>query len=427
MLELLLARRFAPLFLTQFLGAFNDNVFKNALVIYIAFSLAATEPRHASMLVIAAGGVFILPFLLFSPVAGQLADKLEKALLIRRIKLAEIAIMTVGAAAFALESLWGLMAALFAMGLQSAAFGPLKYGILPQHLHRSELLGGNALVQAATYLAILCGTLAGGLVVAIRPAGPLLVGALTLALAMAGWLASRGIPRAAAGSPGLAVDWHLPRAIARLLREAAAAPGLLVTILGISWFWFVGAAALSLVPGYTRSALAGNEQVATLLLTAFSLGIGAGSLACGLLARRFGRLRLVPAGALGMALAAADLSLLGNPGAGIAALRGPLEVLAHGRSARAVLDLLLLAVAAGLYIVPLYTLLQRAAPAAARARLIAANNVLNALFMVSSAVLTMGVLAAGLDLPRIFGVIGAGCAASALLARPLRRGLGDSP
>lgn len=427
MLDLLGQRRFAPLFLTQFLGAFNDNVFKNALVIFIAFRVAGEDARDASLLVVAAGGIFILPFMLFSPLAGDLADKYDKAWLIRRIKLAECCIMFAGGLAFIAGSLAGLLLVLFVMGLQSAAFGPLKYSILPQHLAQAELLGGNALVQTSTYLAILGGTVLGGLVVASGPRGPGLVAASTLLIAAAGWLASRWIPPAPAGMAALVPEWNPLRGVVRMLREAAREGPLWRVMLAISWFWFVGAASLSLVPGYTRVVLAGNEQVATLLLTAFSLGIGAGSMSCARLAGQRARLRLVAAGALAMAVFGVDLALVSPAPMLGGAARGPLEVLRDPGALRAVLDLFGLAMAGGFYIVPLYTLLQVLSPDSTRARMVAANNILNALFMVASALVTMGLLAAGLGIDSIFAVIGLACLPWAMLVWHRRHGGGDSP
>ncbi|MBI1732318.1 MAG: MFS transporter [Gammaproteobacteria bacterium] len=398
--DLLRSRRFLPLFLTQFLGAFNDNVFKNALVIFIAFTLADAAGMSASLLVILAGGIFILPFFLFSALAGQIADKFEKSRLIRLLKLAEVLIMLLGAAGFVIGSVYLLMFTLFLMGSQSAFFGPIKYGILPQHLSVAELTGGNGMVQMATYLAILAGTMFGGLVVAIPGAGPQIAGVTVVLIALVGRLASEYIPEAAPGEPQLQLDANLLRQTWRVIGFAAESRVILQSILAISWFWFLGATFLSLVPDFTRTVLSGNEQVATLLLTAFSVGIGVGSLLCERLSRGGVEPGLAPIGALGMALCAADLSFID-----LSASAGPIaaaEFVRHAVYWHVLLDLTLIGFFGGIYVVPLYALVQHRCNAARRSRIIAANNILNALFMVASAAIVIALVQTGLGPQRIF-------------------------
>ncbi len=402
---LLRQRRFLPLFLTQFLGAFNDNVFKNALVVYIAFAVAERTGRDSSLLVILAAGIFILPFFLFSATAGQLADKYEKSLLIRRIKLAEILIMLLGALGFYYRNEWALMGVLFLMGAQSTLFGPIKYGILPQHLDTDSLLGGNGLIQMGTFLAILLGTIVGGAVVAIESLGTELVGLITVSVALAGWLSSRFIPAAAAADAGHRMRWNPVRQTLKIMAYARRDHSVFVAILAISWFWFVGATFLSLVPSYAKNVLHGNEYVVTLLLAAFSVGIGCGSLLCERLSR--GRIEpgLVPVGALGITLFGIDLFLAGSPVPASAYAQGLATAgsfLRHTGNWRVLADLTLLGAFGGLFIVPLYALVQQRSALACRSRIIAANNVFNALFMVFSALLTMALFALGLSIPGIF-------------------------
>ena len=399
--DLLRSRRFLPLFLTQFLGAFNDNVFKNALVIFIAFTMARESTgARSSILVILAGGIFILPFFLFSATAGQIADMLEKSRVIRFIKSAEILIMMLGAAGFVTGHVYFLLFTLFLMGTHSAFFGPLKYGILPQHLPTAELTGGNGLVQMATFLAILLGTMFGGLVIAIPGSGPWVAGATVMLIAILGRFASAWIPEAAPAEPGMRFDWNAFRQTWRVLVFASESRIILQSILAISWFWFLGATFLSLVPDFTRSTLHGNEQVATLLLTAFSVGIGVGSVLCERLSRGEVEPGLAPIGALGLAFFAWDLATVDVP-----AMTGVLaaaEFLRGGVYWHVLMDLTLIGFCGGIYVVPLYTLVQQRSNPQRRSRIIGANNILNALFMVTSAVLVIGLVQAGLRPQDIF-------------------------
>ncbi|NNE38945.1 MAG: MFS transporter, partial [Gammaproteobacteria bacterium] len=311
--DLLASKRFLPLFSTQFLGALNDNIYKNALVIFITFTLAEQTTIESSILVILAGGIFILPYFLFSATAGQIADKFEKSLLIQRIKLLEILIMGLAVIGFVTQSLIMLMTVLFFMGMQSTFFGPLKYGILPQHLKLHELTGGNGLVQMGTYIAILGGTIIGGALIALDTYGIVIVSVIVLGVAFSGWLSSLSIPRADAADETLKVDWNFIYQTFRLLRYIYSEKVILVAIIAISWFWFIGATYLSLVPTYTRDYLMGDELVTTALLTAFSIGIGSGSLMCERLSGGKIEPGLVPIGAIGLTVFAVDLFLVGTP------------------------------------------------------------------------------------------------------------------
>lgn len=405
--SLLGRRRFGPFFATQFLGAFNDNLFKNAVVILFAFSgLTAAE---ADLLVNLSAGIFILPFFLFSAAAGQLADKLEKGRLIRLIKLWEIAIMTMAAVGFFVQSVTLLLVVLFLMGTQSTMFGPVKYSILPQHLPDDELTGGNGLVEMGTFVAILIGTIAGGLLIAVEPHGPLIVSAAVIGLALLGWLTSRRIPSAPAAAPGLRLRLNPITETVGLVRHARHDGVVYWAIIAISWFWFYGALFLAQFPGYARSFLGGDEQVVTAMLAAFTVGIGVGSTLCERLSGGRIELGLVPLGAIGLTAFAVDL-YLASPVMPLPpdtpATVGALEFLSQPAGLRILADLTLIGVFGGWFIVPLYTLMQHRSRPSHRSRVIAANNVLNALFMVAAAGTAMVLRAAGVEVTELFLLTG---------------------
>ncbi|WP_199699404.1 MFS transporter [Oleomonas cavernae] len=291
--SLLRQRRFGPFFLTQALGAFNDNVFKNALVILVAFGIAGLAQEQVNFYVNLAAVLFILPFFLFSATAGQLAEKYEKSRLIRAIKLLEIGIMALGAFGLWLSSIPVLLGVLFLLGFQAALFGPVKYAILPQHLREEELIGGNAWVEAGTFLAILLGTVLGGWLIA-QPGGAHWVSAVVVGLALLGYLACRAIPVAPPAAPELRINWNPLTETWRNLRFMQTNRTVFLSVMGISWFWFFGAAFLSQMPTYAQQILGGDPSVATLLLTLFSLGIGAGSLLCERLSGHKVEIGLVP-------------------------------------------------------------------------------------------------------------------------------------
>ncbi len=398
---LLRRRRFLPFFLTQFLGAFNDNVYKNALVVLLTFHAARYTTLAPGVLVNLCAGLFILPFFLFSATAGQIADKFEKSRLIRLTKLLEIAVMTLATAAFALESLAPMLLCLFLMGAQSALFGPVKYAILPQHLHEDELVGGNALVESGTFVAILAGTLTGGVLIAL-PQGMAWVSAVVVALAVLGYAASRHIPAAAPAAPGLRINWNPLTETWRNFRFTRGNRTVFLSIVGVSWFWFYGAVFLSQFPAYAKDTLGGDEHAVVLLLALFSIGIGIGSLLCERLSGGRIELGLVPFGSIGLSLFALDLWWSSPaPGAAAAALTIS-EVLARAESWRSLADLVAIGMFGGFYIVPLYALIQRRSEPAHRSRVIAGNNILNAFFMVIAAAMGAALLAAGASVPQLF-------------------------
>lgn len=400
---LCLERRFGPFFLTQFLGAFNDNIFRNALIVYIAFHVTDSSIT-ASTLVNLAAGLFILPFFLFSAMAGQLADKYEKSALIRRIKAAEIVIMLAAAAALYFHHVLLMLALLFLLGTQSAFFGPVKYGILPQHLKETEIVGGNALVETGTFVAILLGTMLGGMLLGRADTGLDAVALVLVVVAVAGYFASRGIPLAPAEDPGLRVNLNPFTETWRNFRFTQKNRTVFLSILGISWFWFFGAVYLAQLPSYTRLVLGGNEQVVTLLLVFFSLGIGFGSMLCERMSGHKVEIGLVPFGSIGLSLFSVDL-FFSAPVSTTAASLGAAEFLSYPGAWRVLADVVLIGMFGGFYTVPLYSLVQIRSTPAHRSRIIAGNNILNALFMVLSSLVAIALLSAGLSIPQLFLVL----------------------
>jgi acyl-[acyl-carrier-protein]-phospholipid O-acyltransferase / long-chain-fatty-acid--[acyl-carrier-protein] ligase len=404
-LVLLASRRFGPLFAAQFLSAFNDNAVKNALVLMIAYRADAASRMSAQILIPLAGGLFILPFFLCSATAGQLADQHDKAWLIRLIKFTEIALMLAAAAGVVAGGTTVLLAILCVMGVEAAFFGPLKYAILPDLLASHELLLGNALVEAGTFIAILLGTIAGVLIAGRH--GALLIAALIVMVALAAWGMSLMIPATSAAAPRSPVRWNLLAATTRVIRKASADTVPFRSMLGISWFWLAGAVYLSQFPGYVRFSLGGEEAVVTLFLTVFTIGIALGSLACSRVLRGRISARTVPWGALGIGLFSIDLWLASPVSTAGGALAGLGPFLAAPAHWRILGDLLGISVAGGIFIVPLYVLLQAASARRHRARAIAANNVINAAAMVVAAVTTIALIAAGVSVPGLFALTGA--------------------
>lgn len=401
---LLRTRRFLPLFVAQFVGVLNDNVFRSALVILVTYRLA--DSGASAQLTTAAAGVFILPFFLFSATAGQLADRYDKARLIQLVKVSEIVLVGLAAWAFLSMSVLLLFAVLFLMGLHSTVLGPLKYAILPQHLRHDELIAGNALIEAGTFLAILIGTIVGGSLILGDQGIPLVLGALA-ALAVIGLASSLAIPTAPSAAPDLPISRNIAAATAEMLRYAGARRDLFLSILGVSWFWLVGATFLSQVPALVKDGLNGDPQVVTLLLTVFSIGIGLGSLLCNRLLKGEVSARHVPFGALGISLFAFDLWAATSGAAPSATTLSVADFVARPAHWRILADLLLIALCGGLFIVPLYALLQERSEASHRARVIAANNIVNALFMVIGAVAVTALLGAGFSVPQVFLTVAA--------------------
>ena len=397
---LLTERRFLPLFLTQFLGALNDNVLKNAMVILIAFQGAKLSAVSPALMVNICAGLFILPFFLFSATAGQLADRYEKSTLIRLVKLLEIGIMVIAAVGFWLPSLPWLLASLFMMGMHSTLFGPIKYSILPQHLREDEMIGGNGLIESGTFLAILLGTILGGSLIALGEHGAHLASVACMMIALLGYLASRSIPLAPAPDPGMTINWNPLSETWRNLAAIKENRSVFLAILGISWFWFYGAIFLSQFPAFAKDSLGGGEGVVTLLLAIFSVGIGAGSLLCERLSSHKVEPGLVPLGSIGLSLFAIDLWFC-SPQTGVPGM-GVMNFLAAPGSLRVLFDLVMIGVFGGFYCVPLYALMQTRSELSHRSRTIAANNILNAAFMVVAALLAIALLSFGLSVPQIF-------------------------
>jgi len=400
---LLKQKRFAPFFATQFLGAFNDNLFKNALVVLLTFQAARWTTLRPELLANLAAGIFILPFFLFSATAGQLADKYDKAMLARLVKVLEMAIMGVAAAGFFLTSLPVLMGALFLLGCHSTLFGPVKYAILPQHLREEELVGGNALIEAGTFVAILIGTLAGGLL-AGSVAHPVWIAVGGFVVALAGYLTSRGIPAAPAPAPELKVNLNPLSETWRNIAFARENRTVFLSILGISWFWLYGALFLAQFPAYGKFVLGGGESSVTLLLATFTVGIGVGSMLCERMSGKHVEIGLVPFGSIGLTLFGLDLYFASPTGLAGAAPHELLALLAMPAVWRVLFDLLMLGMFGGFFIVPMYALVQLRSSPEHRARIIAANNILNALFMVVGALGAAALLGEGLSIPALFGL-----------------------
>ena len=397
---LLKQRRFAPFFWTQFSGAANDNLFKFAFTVMVTYQLQISwlPPAMAGLVI---GALFILPFLLFSATSGQLTDKYDKTLMIRFVKNLEIGVMLIAAWGFYNDSAVVLLFCTFLMGLHSTLFGPVKFAYLPQVLSERELTGGNGMVEMGTFVAILLGQVAGGLLVAVPVIGHETVAVACVALALVGRVIAQVIPSALATDPGLKINWN---PVTETLHNLKLAHGNIVvfrSLLGISWMWFFGAVFLSQFPSFAKEVLHGNEQVASLLLVVFSIGIGTGSLLCEVLSRRHVEIGLVPLGAIGMSVFAIDLYFAsrGLPPAGELTLTQFVAIHAHWR---VMADLALLSLFAGLYSVPMYALIQLRSQPTHRARIIAANNILNALFMIASSVIAGALLGAHFSIPQIF-------------------------
>nr|WP_217345265.1 MFS transporter [Noviherbaspirillum sp. L7-7A]MBV0879513.1 MFS transporter [Noviherbaspirillum sp. L7-7A] len=398
---LLRQRRFAPFFWTQFLGAFNDNVFKTALLTIITYEAASWTTADVGLLNNLIPGLFILPFLLFSATAGQLADKFEKSMLTRYVKLLEIAIMLLAAVGWVTHSLWLLVAAVVGMGLHSTLFGPVKYAYLPQQLKAEELVGGNGVIEMGTFVGILLGEVLGAVLVLHKPWGVELVAGGTIAIAILGWLTSRAIPLTPPPAPNLRINWNPLTETVRNIAYTRQNRTVFLSVLGNSWFWFYGAIMLAQFPLYAKNYLHGDHGVFVLLLTVFSLGIGAGSLLCERLSGHKVEIGLVPFGSIGLSLFGFDLFLASLSYVNTE-LVGVSGFLAQQGSWRILFDCVMIGVFGGFYIVPLFALIQTRCDPAHLSRTIAGMNIMNALFMVTAALVAMLLLGAGLSIPQIF-------------------------
>ncbi len=398
---LLAQRRFGPFFWTQFFGAFNDNVFKTALLTiltYEALSWTTLDPGLLNNLI---PGLFILPFVLFSATAGQLADKFEKSGLARYVKILEIVIMTIAAAGWMTHQLWLLVAAVVGMGLHSTLFGPVKYAYLPQQLKPEELIGGNGLIEMGTFVGILLGEVLGAVLVVHKPWGIQLVACGTIAIAVIGWLCSRRIPLSPAPEPDLQINWNPLTETVRNIGFTRQNRPVFLSVLGNSWFWFYGAVILAQFPVYAKDYLHGDHSVFVLLLTVFSLGIGAGSLLCERLSGHKVEIGLVPFGSIGLSLFGLDLSVASTHYVGTAAVNMAGFIHQPG-SLHILFDCAMIGMFGGFYIVPLFALIQTRCDRKHVSRTIAGMNIMNALFMVVAALFAMALLKMGFTIPQIF-------------------------
>ena len=393
-------RRFAPFFWTQFSGAANDNVFKFAFTVMVTYQLSISwmQPAMAGLVI---GALFILPFLLFSATSGQLTDKYEKTKMIRFVKNLEIVIMLIAAYGFFTANVPVLLGCTFLMGLHSTLFGPVKFAYLPQVLNERELTGGNGMVEMGTFVAILAGNIVGGVLIALPGIGATYVAIVCIAVAILGRITAQYIPNAPATDPSLQINWN---PITETVKNLKLAHGNIVvfrSLLGISWMWFFGAVFLSQFPSFAKDVLHGSSNVASLLLVVFSIGIATGSLLCEVFSRRHVEIGLVPLGALGMSVFALDLYFASRalPKAELLTVMQFISVGAHWR---VMADLFLLSLFAGLYSVPMYALIQLRSQPTHRARIIAANNILNALFMIASSVIVGALLGAKFTIPQVF-------------------------
>ncbi|MCF6289148.1 MAG: MFS transporter [Proteobacteria bacterium] len=397
--NLLKQKRFLPFFLTQFFGAFNDNVFKNALGILVTYKLVG----DSAMLLSLAAGLFILPFFLFSAIAGQVADKYEKSKLIRIVKLFEIGIMCLAAIGFYLENKELLFTVLFLMGSQSSLFGPVKYGYLPQKLKKEELIGGNGLIESSTFLAILIGTIVGTLLLNFDTY--LVISLTIISIAVAGFISSTFIPNTPAASPEITVNLNIITETYRNVKFLPSNRVVFLSILAISWFWFYGSIFLMQIQNFTKNVLYADEVVVTALLSMFSVGIAVGSLLCEKLSGKRVEIGLVPLGAIGMVVFGWDLAATAHNWSHFDTVMNFKEFLLVSGSYRVLIDLAMIGVSGGIYIVPLYALVQERSDKKSLSRVIAGNNIINALFMVVAAVMAYLVLSVwAMSIPDLFKI-----------------------
>ncbi|NLN56498.1 MFS transporter [Acinetobacter sp. A3] len=405
--QLMKSRRFLPMFLTQFFGALNDNVYKQALLLVFTYGWISQQSANVSTLNNLAALLFILPYFIFSATAGQLADKYERAQLVRAIKLLEIIIMLIGTAGFLLGNLWLLLIALFLMGAQSTFFGPIKYAILPEVLKPHELMSGNAIFQSGTSIAILLGMILGGAVISVSAGNLLWISLTVIVIALIGYASSRFVLTQRVTAPEIEIDWNFFRTSFQTLKYAKSLPMIFLILLGNSWYWFYGATYLTQIPQLTQQNLHASENVVSLLLTLFSVGIGAGSLLCRKLGGSEVNIKMVPIGAVGLTIFAFYLAgALAFVPPQTGELLGLSAVFQQGWSYyHVMLAVTLLGISGGFYIVPLYAMMQAYSPRSHRARVVAANNILNAIFMVSSAVFSILILSVlKIDLKILFSI-----------------------
>jgi 1-acyl-sn-glycerol-3-phosphate acyltransferase len=399
---ILFDKRFFPMFLTQFLGAFNDNIFKNALVILITFksySLLGLDPKQ---MVALCGGIFILPFFLFSAWAGQIAEKISKSKFIIWIKVWEIFVMIIGAVGFYFDNVIILIITLFFMGLQSTFFGPAKYSILPELIPRKKLVSGNAYFEFGTFIAILLGTILAGLIIAIPETGRNITAFIVIFIAILGCVTSLKLPKLEPVAPEVKVSFNIIRPTIEIIKIAKKQKTSFLAILGISWFWFLGSAFLSILPPYCKDFLQMNESFVTISLALFTVGVAIGSLFCGKLSFEQLELGLVPIGSIGMSLFLFDLSFISQPAHVIQNIKIPLmSFVTSWTGIHIMIDFFLFSLFSGFFIVPLYTLIQDRTPKKVLSRVVAANNIINALFMIIAAVFLIILFSLKLSIPQV--------------------------
>ncbi|MEO8938651.1 MAG: MFS transporter, partial [Burkholderiaceae bacterium] len=407
---LLSQRRFAPFFWTQFCGAANDNIFKVAFTALVTYQTALFEGVDAKTAAFVISAIFILPFVLFSATSGQLSDKFDKARVMRFVKSLEIAIMILGGAGFLLHDVWLLYAGTFMMGVHSTLFGPVKYAYLPQQLNDKELVGGNGMIEMGTFVAILVGTIIGGELADMGARGPAVVAAVCLGVAVVGRVVVSFVPTSPSDQPDLKINWNPFTETWRNLRMARENRSVFLSLLGISWLWFFGATFLTSFFNFAKEVLGGDPQVVTLLLAIFSIGIGFGSLLCEKLSRGKEEIGLVPFGSIGMTIFAVALYFASRalqPGPSLVGVSAFLTEQSHRLAHwHVMVDLFLLAMFGGLYSVPLYAMIQSRSQPSHRARIIAANNILNSLFMIVSSVMAIVLFSFGVTIPQLFLVVG---------------------
>ncbi|QRN04176.1 MFS transporter [Legionella sp. MW5194] len=417
---LLKKRTFLPLFITQFFGAFNDNAFKLSMLTLISYHLASSQ-SHSEFYQALSGGLFILPFFLFSATSGQLADRYDKALMTRLIKVFELVLMIIGSLAFSIQSMTLLLLVLMGMGIHSTFFGPIKYAILPDHLAREELLSATALIEASTFIAILLGTTLGALTIGTTHSHVGYAVALVLSAAVAGMVASWFIPPAP-GKVTVAIDWHVWRATCAMMRQTFANRITLPAILTISWFWLIGAVITTKLPDYTHFVLRADTSVFALFLAMFSIGIALGSLTIGRMLQGAITLKYVPPAMLLLSFFAMNLYWVTPTVDEHLPLQSLGRFLLHFSNWPVTLDFFLFAFSAGLFIVPLYTFIQVSCPEHERARTVAANNILNALAMVMGSVILMVLIHFKMSIAFLFLLLGAlNAVAAIVLWRVIRR------
>ena len=401
---LLTQKRFAPFFCTQFLGAFNDNIFRNGLIILLTFKGIEVFGLNASQIANVASALFILPYFLFSAIAGQIADKYEKSILIKSTKLLEIILMVTATFVLLTENYSFLLFILFLMGFQSSLFGPVKYAYIPQKLKLNELIGGNALVESGTYIAIILGLVVGGLAVSHGKENDYLLASLLILMAILGYFFSRKIPKTKPTDPTLKINWNIFSEIKKIIGFSKEKDRIFLYIIGISWFWFYGSVITLQIPAYTINILMGDESLTTFLLATFAIGIGIGSLACERLSKNQIELGITPIGAIGLSLFTLDLYFFSSN----LNIVTPMNIklfLSHLSNWRLILDLIMIGTFGGIFSVPFYAAIQEQAEKKFLSRIIAANNIINAIFMVSASLLAISILSLGVSIPEFFALI----------------------